>query len=128
MDDEIQPNMKAFLKWFCDSAPRYMTRYDDAKAAIYTMANKAGVPLLAVEIAPCWPAIARVTFSPKLDEDTNTLSFSYYANQYFVRDVAEFAMAAASMSVTKDIFMMQNNDVLVPPKRTIFQRLFRAGA
>lgn len=125
-DNSIQPNMKAFLKWFCESAARYMTRYDDAKEAIHQMAKKAGVPLSDLEIAPCWKSIARATFNPKLDKDTNTLSFSYYANQYLVRDVAEFAMAAGRLTITKEMLMIQNNAVVVPPKRTIVQQLFRA--
>ena len=98
---EIQPDMNGFLKWFCNSAPRYITRYDDVKKAIHEMAQKNGVDPRSVKIPPVWPAISRVKFYPIFDGDTGTISFSYYASDS-IKNIADFTMAAAAMSIAKD--------------------------
>ncbi len=101
-DHEIQPDMKGFLKWFCKSAPRFMTRYDDVKEAIYVMAKKNGVPWWKIRIPPPWTSIGKCEFNQNLDKETNTLCFSYYANQAFIKNIADFTMSAASMCVAKE--------------------------
>ena len=100
-DDDIQPDMIAILRWFCESAPRYGTRYDDAKKAIYEIARKNGIDASSLEIVPVFPSYNRAIFNSRLDEASGTLSYSYYANEFFVKNIADFTMAVAAMSVAK---------------------------
>lgn len=100
-DPDIHPNMNGFIRWFCRSAPRFMTRYDDVKKAIHEMAKKNGVYFWNVIIPPRWKSIEKVKFNYKLDKHTNTMYFSYYANENYIKDVAGFAMAAGGMCAPK---------------------------
>lgn len=99
---DIVPDMAGLLKWFCQAAPRYTTRYDDATAAIYAMAKKAGIPTANVKIPPKWPSVARAKFNPAVDFAEKTVKFSFYSDPSRVRDVADFADVASGMCVGKD--------------------------
>lgn len=121
-DREIQPDMKGFIKWFCRSAPRFMARHDDVKQAIYAMAKQNGVPSWRIRIPPPWTSIEKVKFNQKLDRQTNTLSFSYYANEAFIKNIADFTMAAAGMCVGKEDLEIRRESAAPPLLHRLLSR------
>jgi glycosyltransferase involved in cell wall biosynthesis len=113
-DREIKPDMKGFLRWFCQAAPRFMTRYEDVKTAIYDMAKKNGISTRNINIPPAWPSIERIGFYARMD-DTGTVHFSYYVNPDFIKDIADFTVAAASMCVAKEDLVIKQAE---PPRKS----------
>ena len=121
-DQEIQPDMRRFIKWFCKSAPRFMARYDEVKEAIYTMAKKNGVPSWSIRIPPRWPSIEQVKRNQTYDKNTNTLYWSFYANENQIKNIADFAQLASSISASKENLEI----VHLPQKLSVAVRLMKA--
>ena len=121
-DHKIQPDMEGFLKWFCKSAPQFMTRYDDVKKAIYTMAKKNGVPWWKIRIPPRWPSIERVKRNQVCDKNTNTLYWSFYANENQIKNIADVAQLASSISASRENLEI----VHLPQKVSVAARLVQA--
>lgn len=121
-DQETAPDMRGFLKWFCDSAPRFVTRYDDVCKAIHAMAEKNKIPARGVKIPPPWPSIGRNRFNPAMDKETGTLSYAYYANPDIIKDVADFTMAAAGVCVAKNDLSIEKMKAAAPLRRRLFSR------
>ena len=99
-NDDIKLDMLGFIRWFGQVAPRFMSRYDDVVAAVHEIARKNGVDPDQIEIPPKWTHIQRATFSPHYDESTNTVKYSFYPNEAFVKNIADFTSSCASMLVS----------------------------
>jgi hypothetical protein len=68
-----------------------MARYDEVKEAIYTISKKNDVPSWSIRIPPQWRSIERVKRDQVYDKKTNTLSWSFYANENQIKDIADYA-------------------------------------
>jgi hypothetical protein len=99
-----------------------MARYDEVKEAIYTMAKKNGVPSWSIRIPPRWPSIEQVKRNQTYDKNTNTLYWSFYANENQIKNIADFAQLASSISASKENLEI----VHLPQKLSVAVRLMKA--
>jgi hypothetical protein len=80
------------------------------------------VPSWSIRIPPRWPSIEQVKRNQTYDKNTNTLYWSFYANENQIKNIADFAQLASSISASKENLEI----VHLPQKLSVAVRLMKA--
>jgi glycosyltransferase involved in cell wall biosynthesis len=105
---DIPVDMRDFLKWIVQAAPRYFARFDEVVAAVETMAKRNGVDMREIQIPAKVPPPEKQDFTFGTDHRTGTVSYSYYTNTDHVRTVADFAEEASRHCVPVGQLIIQD--------------------
>ncbi len=105
---DIPVDMRDFLKWIVQAAPRYFARFDEVVAAVETMAKRNGVDMREIQIPAKVPPPEKQDFTFGTDHRTGTVSYSYYTNTNHVRTVADFAEEASRHCVPVGQLIIQD--------------------
>jgi len=115
---DIPVEMRDFLKWIVQAAPRYFARFDEVVAAVETMAKRNGVDMRDIPIPAKVPLSEKQDFTYGTDDRTGTVSYSYYTNTNVVRTVADFAEEASRHCVPVSQLVMHDRRPEATTSRT----------